>query len=152
MEDRAAVSEKLSGSASGASGLLSFLGGYNVCHNACLLLIAGLSVVGISVQGMPLEFLQDYAVGLWFLALGLLGVTAYMYHSRKCVSKNMLAANSGLIIAAVPFKEIEFLQLGFWIVGFGIVGVAVYSYIKEKRIQSTQKKREEEKWCHTQTQ
>ena len=55
------VKDKVVNVSSGFFGGLSFLGGYNICHNACLALIASLSFLGISVQGMPLFFLQGYA-------------------------------------------------------------------------------------------
>ena len=146
MDKTNVLSEKLAGTASGASGVLSFLGGYNVCHNICLILIAGLSVMGISLQGMPLAFLQDYAVIFWVAAVTMLAVTLYLYKKHKCVSKHLLAANTGLLIAAVPFKELEFMQLGLWVVGFGLVFVSIYNYIIERR------KRRDSKLCHTQTQ
>jgi hypothetical protein len=139
--------EKLSGVASTGSGLLSFLGGYNVCHNICLGLIAGLTLIGISIEGMPLAFLQDYAVPMWVLAVTMLGITLYLYKKHQCVSKNLLAANTGLIIAATPFRELEFLQIAFWIVGFGLVGVAIINYVSTKL-----EKKEEKKCCHIQTQ
>ncbi len=121
------LKEKIASITSGGSGVLSLAGGYNVCHNICLAAIAGLAVIGISVQGMPFEFLQAFSIPLWTLGVGLLGLTGYLYVTRKCISKNLLAANSGLLIAAIPFKELEFLQLSFWIIGFGLVGVAVYN-------------------------
>jgi len=141
--------EKITGSFSGASSLLSFLGGYNVCHNICLGLIALLAVIGVSVEGMPLEFLLPYAVPLWILAVALLGFTAFMYFREKCVSRHMLMANTGLIIAATPFKEIGPFQIGFWVLGFGIAAVAVYNYFSEKKIA---KEKEEKECCHTQKQ
>lgn len=141
------LEEKLSGAASASSGAMSFLGGYNVCHNICLALIAGLTIIGISIEGMPLAFLQEYAVPFWLVAITLLGVTMYLYTKHKCISKNLLAANTGLIIAATPFKELEAFQLVFWIVGFGLVGVAIINYVSEKM-----KTKEEKKCYHTQTQ
>lgn len=141
------MEEKISGVASTSSGFLSFLGGYNVCHNICLALLAGLALIGISVEGMPLEFLQDYAIPLWLIAVAMLGVTMYLYQKHKCVSKNLLGANTGLIIAATPFRELEFMQLALWIVGFGLLGAAIINYISDKYL-----KKEEKECCHTQTQ
>ena len=129
------VTEKMAGGASTASGALSFLGGWQVCHNICLGLIGLLALIGISVEGMPLEFLQAYATPLWVIALALLAVTGYMYAKHKCVSKNMLAANTGLIIAATPFPEADPFRIGLWIIGFGLVGVAVYNYATEKLLK-----------------
>ncbi|MCR4368609.1 MAG: hypothetical protein NUV67_01755 [archaeon] len=142
------LTEKVAGGATAASGALSFLGGWQVCHNICLGLIAVLALMGISVNGMPLEFLADYAAPLWTIAAALLLFTGYMYVKHKCVSKNMLAANAGLIIAATPFSQADPYRIGLWSIGFGLVGVAVYNYAKEK----LSKKMEEKKCCHTQTQ
>jgi len=139
--------ENITGAASTASGFLSFLGGYNVCHNICLALLAGMALIGISVEGMPLAFLQDYVIPLWLLAVTMLGVTGYLYSKHKCVSKNLLAANTGLIIAATPFKELESMQIALWIIGFGLVGVAIINYVSEKF-----EKKEEKECCRTQTQ
>ena len=137
--------ESIAGGASTASGALSFLGGWQVCHNICLGLIALLALIGISVEGMPLEFLQAYAVPLWSIALVLLGFTGYMYAKHKCVSKNLLAGNTGLIIAATPFKEIEPFQIVFWIIGFGILGVAIINHFAEKKENKKQGNKTEEK-------
>lgn len=148
--ENTSITEKMAGGASTASGALSFIGGWQVCHNICLGLIGVLAVIGISVEGMPLEFLQVYAVPLWTIALVLLGITGYMYVKHKCISKNLLAGNLGLIIAATPFKEIEPFQIAFWIIGFGLVGVAVINHFTEKNIKEN--KEEEKECCHTQTQ
>lgn len=140
------LKEKITSITSGTSGTLSLLGGYNVCHNICLAAIAGLALIGISVQGMPFAFLQDFSIPLWSLGVGLLGVTGFLYVKKKCVSKNLLAANSGLLIAAIPFREFEFMQMSFWIIGFGLVGVAVYNYVDSKR------KKDVKECCHTKMQ
>ncbi|MCR4335145.1 MAG: hypothetical protein NUV57_01260 [archaeon] len=142
------ITEKVAGGTSTASGALSFLGGWQVCHNICLGLIGLLALIGISVEGMPLEFLQVYAIPLWTIALALLAFTGYMYAKHKCVSKNMLAINTGLIIAATPFPEADPFRIGLWIIGFGLVGVAVYNYTEKK----LSKKEEEKECCRTQTQ
>jgi hypothetical protein len=136
------LTEKVAGAGSSTSGVLSFLGGYTICHNICLGLIAGLSLVGISVTGMPLEFLQPYAIPLWSLAVVLLGVSAFLYFRKKCISQHLLVANTGLLIAATPFPELAFLQWVFWIFGFGLLAVAVYNYLVEKK-----KKKVNQKWC-----
>jgi hypothetical protein len=126
------LKERLVGWTGGLSGTLSLLGGYNICHSACLALIAGLSFIGIGVQGMPLLFLQDWAPTFWSAAIILLAVSFYMYRTRKCISKNLLVLNTGLLIAAFPFPGFEAFQTLFWAVGFGLVGVAVFSWLYKK--------------------
>ncbi|MFH1752233.1 MAG: hypothetical protein ABH821_04830 [archaeon] len=142
-----AIKNRISNITTTASSSLSLLGGYNVCHNICLGLIALLSVIGISVQGMPLAFLQDYAVYLWSLGIVLLAVTLVLYFVRKCVSRNLLIFNVGLLTAAVPFKELEAFQLVFWVVGFTISGIAVAFYVNKRFFN----KKEEKECCQMKT-
>ncbi len=52
------------------SSILGVAGLYNVCHTICQVLIAVLAIIGITVTGMPLAFLQNYR--LPFSILGLL--------------------------------------------------------------------------------
>lgn len=131
--------------ASGASGFLSFLGGYNVCHSVCMALVAGLALIGISVQGLPLAFLVPYAIPLWLIGLGMFGIASWFYLTRKCISRNMMAANAGLLIAGASFRELEPIQPALWAIGFGLAGIAVYNHFAEKGIA-----KEGKKWCHTQ--
>ena len=53
---------------SSVSGVMGFLGGYQVCHNICLGIIALLSIIGITLVGMPLLFLTKVAVPFWIAA------------------------------------------------------------------------------------
>jgi len=129
---RAQMTNRVANMGTTASGSLSFLGGYNVCHNLCLGIIAGLSMLGISLQGMPLAFLQDYAIPLWSLAILLLGLSLYFYTTRKCISKNMLIGSTGLLIAAIPFKELEAFSVVFWITGGVLVAFAIINFIKNR--------------------
>ena len=129
---REGLKGKAASIASSASGGLSILGGYQVCHNACLLLIAFLSIIGITVIGMPLEFLQDYAVLFWSVGIIMLAVSFIMYVKLKCISRKLLTANAGLLIAAVPFTIIEPVQVVFWVLGFGIVSVVIAFHFSDK--------------------
>ena len=107
---------------SGISGSLSFLGGWQVCHNLCLGIIAALSLIGITIVGMPLLFLQQYNVYFWSVAVLLLIPTLAMYwKSRKRMSSNLLLFNIGIIIAAVPFIELQDYMVFFWITGGALI-------------------------------
>ncbi len=120
-------------SASGSlSGGLGFLGGWQVCHNLCLGLIALLSVIGITVVGMPLLFLTKVAVPLWTAAVVLLGITAAFYFKKKCISKNALLFNTGIIVAGTPFSAAQRFAPGLWSVGGLFVLAAVVFFIKGK--------------------
>jgi len=54
---------------SSASGLMGVFSSWTVCHNVCTAAIALLAVIGITVTGMPLLFLQGVAVPLWTVAV-----------------------------------------------------------------------------------
>ncbi len=123
---------KLASISSSISGGLSFLGGYQVCHNVCLGIIALLSLIGITVVGMPLLFLQKVAVPFWIAAVVLLGITLAMYVKMKCLSRNLLLLNGGIIVASVPFYQLKPLLPVFWMVGGTMVAVSVVLMVKGK--------------------
>ncbi len=123
---------KAAGILSSVSGFASFLGGWQVCHNVCLWLIALLSIIGITVSGMPLFFLTKIAVPLWSLAVVLFIVTFYFYYVRKFISRNLIMLNAGFIIAGVPFKIIQDYSIWLWIIGGIFVLLAILGFIKSK--------------------
>ena len=98
--------EKISSAGSIASSITSFFGGYQVCHNVCLGIIAFLSILGITITGMPLLFLQKVAVPFWIAAVVLLFITLILYLKKKCISRNLIILNTGVIIAGVPFSSV----------------------------------------------
>ena len=131
------VKEKLLGISGGVSGSLSFLGGYQVCHNACLALVAFLTFLGFTVAGMPLLFLTKVAVPFWIAAVSLLIIMlALNYKKIIHLSNKMLLFNSGLIIAGIPFQQFQSFNYIFWVIG-GILVVSstgwyVYDKFKKK--------------------
>lgn len=115
------------------SGSLSFLGGWQVCHNLCLGIVTMLSLIGITIVGMPLLFLNRYAVYFWVTAVLLLIPTLIIYWKRTAyMSKNILLANIGIIVAAVPFADLQPYQFIFWMIGGILIGFGILSYIKSK--------------------
>ena len=127
------VKEKVTSTFSVLSGSLSFLGGWQICHNVCLGIIASLSLIGITIVGMPLLFLTKYAAYFWSIAVVLLIPTFIMYwYNRKCMSKNIVLTNIGIIVAAIPFASLQPYQVLFWSVGGILIGLAVLSYIKSR--------------------
>ncbi len=118
--------------ASGVSGSLSFLGSWQVCHNLCLAVVAVLSLIGISVVGMPLLFLTQYAIYFWSGAVIFLVPTLYMHFKHpKCMSKNLIILNSGIVVFSVPF--IQELNPVFWTAGGAIILFTVYNFLKDRR-------------------
>ena len=125
--------EKFLGLFSGLSGGLSFLGGWQVCHNLCLGIIALLSIIGITVIGMPLLFLNQYAVYFWSIAVLLLIPILVMYwKNRKCMSKNLILFNVGIIIASVPFADLQTYWIGFWIIGGSLITASVFLFLRNR--------------------
>lgn len=123
------------------SGFLSFLGSYNVCHNACMAVIAVLSLVGITFSSLPFLFLQDYAIYFWSIALFALGVSAYMYiRMNHYEARNMMIANAGFVLAGIPFREMENFIFLFQIVGILLITLALASFVKYKISQNNDRK------------
>ena len=117
---------------SGVSSSLSFLGGWQICHNICLAVIAFLSFIGISTVGMPLLFLTQYAAYFWSVAIVLLIPTLVMYFkNRYCMSKNLILFNIGIIVFSLPF--LQEISLVFWLIGGLIIFYSFGSYVKNRR-------------------
>lgn len=118
---------------SGISGSLSFLGGWQICHNLCLGIVAALSLIGITIVGMPLLFLTQYAVYFWLVAVLLLIPTLLIYwKNRKYMSKNLILVNIGIIVASMPFASLQPYQVLFWSAGGILIGIAIFSHFKNK--------------------
>ena len=130
--------EKAATFSSSLSGGLSFLGGYQVCHNVCLGIIALLSFIGITIVGMPLLFLTRVAVPLWIFAAALFGVTLLFYIRRKCISKNLLLLNAGIIIVGMPFAAVKPVLPLFWIIGGTLILLSLLLIVKARRRKTTQ--------------
>ena len=131
------LKEKLLGATGSVSGSLSFLGGYQVCHNACLALVAFLTFLGFAVAGMPLLFLTKVAVPFWIAAILLLSLMIILKYKKIInISDKVFLLNSGLIIAGTPFQQVQQFNYIFWIIGgvlvVSSVGWYVYDRIKKK--------------------
>ncbi len=126
---------KLASISSSVSGVMGFLGGYQVCHNICLGLIALLSIIGITLVGMPLLFLQKVAIPFWTAAVILFAITLALYFKKKCISKNLLMLNSGIIMVGIPFKAVQSYLTIFWIIGGTLVVLSLLFYMKGKLVK-----------------
>ncbi len=126
------LKEKIIGATGSVSGAASVLGSWQICHSVCLAIVAMLSVIGITVVGMPLAFLTTIAVPMWSIAAGLLLVTLILYFTKKCISSRMILFNSGLIVAGVPFQAVKSLSPLFWAVGGALAATGVGLYVKDK--------------------
>ena len=130
------IKEKILGASGGVTGALSFLGSYQVCHNACLALVAFLTFLGFTVAGMPLLFLTKVAVPFWIAAVLLLSIMMILKYKKIIhISDKIILLNSGLIIAGVPFQQLQDFNYIFWIIGgiLAILSIGWYLYDKIKK-------------------
>ncbi len=136
------IKERFMGRAGSISGFTSFLGSYQVCHNLCLSLVAVLSIIGITVVGMPLLFLTKVAIYFWIAAVILLLLTIWLYIKRKAISNKLIILNAGFIIAGVPFRPVQQYSLIFWSLGGALVMLTIVMYFNDKffRRQKHEKK------------
>ncbi len=127
------LKEKILNVSGSLTGTLSFLGGYQVCHNACLALISVLTILGFTVAGMPLLFLTKVAVPFWIAAIFLLTTMIILkYKKIMNLSSKALLLYSGLIIAGVPFQQVQKFSYVFWTVGGGLVIFTIGWYFYDK--------------------
>ena len=126
------IKEKIIGATGSVSGVTSILGSWQVCHNICLGIVALLGILGITVIGMPLLFLTKLAVPFWSAAVVLLAITFVFFIKKKCISKNLIILNSGLIIMGIPFQELQLFSPIFWVVGGLLVITSIFLFVKDK--------------------
>ena len=81
--------------------------------------------------GMPLLFLTKVAVPFWTVAFVLFLITLFFYFKMRCISKNLILFNSGVLIMGVPFQRLQFSPFN-WIVGGVLVVIAVSLFVKGK--------------------
>jgi len=132
MSIRQAFREKVLSVSSSVSGVVGFLGGYQVCHNICMGIIALLSLIGITLVGMPLLFLTKVAIPFWIAAIVLFIITLIFYFKMKCISKSLIIFNGGVIIAGIPFQQVQDYYLIFWIIGGSLFIASLFLYTKRK--------------------
>jgi len=142
MELKHTIKEKLSSIGSIFSSSLSFLGGYQVCHSVCLGIISALSIIGITVTGMPLFFLQSVAIPFWIAAVVLLMITLLFYIKKKCISLNLIIFNTGIIIAGTPFAAAQKYNIFLWIIGglFVLISIILFSRSKIRNLSDKNSK------------
>lgn len=126
------IKEKFVGVAGSVSGITSVLGSWQVCHNLCLGVIALLSILGITVIGMPLIFLTKIALPFWIIAASLLAITLLIYFKKRCISQKLILFNFGFIVAGTPFQSLQSFSPLFWIVGGTLVSFSVLLFIKDR--------------------
>lgn len=114
------------------SSTASIFGSYQLCHSICMTLVSFLTILGITVAGMPLVFLQKISLPLWSIAVVLLGASLAMKAKYKGISSNLLVLNMGLIVIGTPFKAAQPYAPLFWIVGGTVAAFAVVQMLLPK--------------------
>lgn len=132
MHKHSHLKEKAASVSSGVSGAVSVLGSYQVCHNICMGIIIVLAFLGITINFMPLLFLTKVAIPFWIAAFILLLITFFFYFTKKCISKNVIMFNGGLIIAGTPFQQVQQYSPYFMILGSVLVIISIMLYLKRK--------------------
>ncbi len=126
------LKERIVGATGSISGAASILGSWQICHNVCLGIIALLSLIGITLVGMPLQFLTTVAVPFWSVAFALLLLTGVFYIKKKCISGRLILFNTGLIIAGIPFQSVQRFTPLFWSVGGIFVFASIVLFVRHK--------------------
>ena len=126
------IKERAIGAAGSVSGIASILGSWQACHSVCLALVGFLSILGITVVGMPLVFLTEVAMPVWTVAVILMIIAAILYIKKRCISSRLLVVNSGLIIAGIPFPFLQQFTKIFWIIGGVLVMIGILLFVKDK--------------------
>ncbi len=111
-----------------AAGGMGIISAHNVCHAICESLVGIAAVFGITGIGMPLAFLIDYNIYFWAMAFAFLLIGLVLLISKKCVSKNMMIFNGGIVLIGVPFSFLTPVLPAFWIGGSVLVLFSVYNY------------------------
>jgi hypothetical protein len=132
------IKEKVLGATGSVAGIAGILGTWQACHNVCLALVGFLSILGITVVGMPLVFLTEVAIPIWTVAVMLLIIAAILYVKKRCISSRLLIVNSGLIIAGVPFPFLQQFTKIFWVIGGVLVMAGILLFVKDKIQGSSQ--------------
>lgn len=129
------IKEKFTAITGGISGITSFLGSYQICHNLCLGLVAMLSIIGITVIGMPLLFLTKVALYFWIVAVILLLVSLLLYLKKKFISNKLIILNTGFIIAGIPFQSLQKYSIVFWSIGGALIMLTIILFANDMFIR-----------------
>jgi len=124
--------ERVIGATGSVAGVASILGSWQACHNVCLALVGFLSILGVTVIGMPLVFLTEVAIPIWTVAVILLIIAAILYIKKGCISNRLLLVNLGLIIGGVPFPFLQRFAEIFWIIGGVLVMTGISLFVRDK--------------------
>ncbi len=125
--------EKFIGILGSITGITSILGSWQVCHSVCLGIIAILSIIGITIVGMPLLFLTKVAIPFWIAAAVLLSISIGIYLKKRCISNKLIVFNTGLVIIAIPFQPFQKFSAVLWLIGGIFIILSLILTIKSRK-------------------
>lgn len=81
-----ALKEKILGIFGLGAGSLGSAGAFGACHALCTGAVSALGLIGISITGMPLMFLNQpkFYIPFIIVGIGLIGASIYLYRNKKC--------------------------------------------------------------------
>ncbi len=127
---------------SSMGGGASIAGAHNVCHTLCIGVIALLSIMGVTVSGMPLMWLNKYNVWFWLMGLVFFAPMLYLFNKHKgCISNKPLLLNGGLLVAGIPFKPFQSYVVWLWIIGGALVAASIILFVKDRIRRKDEKKK-----------
>lgn len=99
---------RLFGSGGTASGVLGGIGSvHNVCHSLCVSIVSIAALFGITLNILPLMFLQTYQLYFWRAAFIFTIASLYFYLKQKHKSvfdRNLLLINYGMLTFGLPLS------------------------------------------------
>lgn len=132
-------SQFLGGGAS-LSGLLGGIGSwYNLCHFLCMSVVSLLAIFGITLNILPLMFLQTYQFYFWMAALFFTNLSLVFYLNQKTkrvFERNLLLINYGLIIFGIPFSQVADYMDFFRFLGISLIVAGLFLLLFSKKFQS----------------
>ncbi len=101
----------------------------NLCHSLCMSIVSFIALFGITMNILPLMFLQTYRFYFWIAAFLLTGASFYFFiqQKRKIVrDRNFILINTGLLIFGLPFSFVaDYMDL-FRFVGLSLVVIGLF--------------------------
>ncbi len=99
---------RLFGSGATTSGVLGGIGSvHNVCHSICMGIVSAAALFGITLNILPLMFLQTYQLYFWWAAFVFTMLSLYFYltlRQKRDFDRNLLIVNYGMLTFGLPLS------------------------------------------------
>ncbi len=107
----AKLKNRLLGSGGSAAGAFGAFGSVpNVCHSVCMSVVSALAAFGITLNILPLMFVQTYQGYFWWAAFAFTAASFYFYRQQEKSNprdRNLLLVNGGLLLFGLPFASVS---------------------------------------------